>query len=87
MRSAPDRRDACATRSAQHGVADTDYVVIEANFANMLAMMENDKVDLVPVMPQFSHDFETTGRYRPLFNITDVARTEPGRHVGRCAPT
>jgi sulfonate transport system substrate-binding protein len=57
----------------KHGVVDNDYVVIEANFANMLPLMENDKVDLVPVMPQFSHDFEATGRYRPLFNITDVA--------------
>jgi sulfonate transport system substrate-binding protein len=53
----------------QHGVADNEYVVIETNFANMLAMMENDKVDLVPVMPQFSHDFEATGRYRTLFTV------------------
>ena len=53
----------------QHGVADNEYVVIEANFANMLAMMENDKIDLVPVMPQFNHDFAATGRYRTLFTV------------------
>ncbi len=55
-----------------HGVADTDYVVIEANFANMFAMMENDKVDVVPVMPQFNHDFEGSGRYRPLFHLNEI---------------
>jgi NitT/TauT family transport system substrate-binding protein len=56
----------------QHGVADNEYVVIETNFANMLAMMENDKVDIVPVMPQFNHDFEATGRYRTLFTVGQV---------------
>ncbi|HXQ51609.1 MAG TPA: ABC transporter substrate-binding protein [Stellaceae bacterium] len=56
----------------KNGVADSDYVVIEANFANMLAMMENDKIDLVPVMPQFSHDFEATGHYRSLFNNAEI---------------
>lgn len=56
----------------QHGVADNEYVVIEANFANMLALMENDKVDIVPVMPQFNHDFAATGRYRALFTIADL---------------
>jgi sulfonate transport system substrate-binding protein len=56
----------------KHGVPDNEYVVIEANFANMLALMENDKVDIVPVMPQFSHDFQATGRYRPLFTINEL---------------
>ncbi len=54
----------------RHGVADNEYVVIEANFANMLGLMEDRKVDLVPVMPQFSHDFMATGHYRPLFDIS-----------------
>jgi NitT/TauT family transport system substrate-binding protein len=56
----------------KHGVADNEYVVIEANFANMLGLMESDKVDIVPVMPQFNHDFEATGRYRPLFTINEL---------------
>ena len=59
----------------RHGVPDSSYTVIEANFASMLAMIENDKVDVVPVMPQFSHDFETTGRYRPLFTHVDISGT------------
>jgi ABC-type nitrate/sulfonate/bicarbonate transport system substrate-binding protein len=58
-----------------HGLADNSYTVIEANFASMFAMMENDKVDLVPVMPQFSHDFEAAGRYRPLFTHVDISGT------------
>ena len=66
----------------KHGVADTEYVVIEANFANMLALMENEKVDIVPVMPQFSHDFEATGHYRPLFTISELrGRSQVGMWV------
>src|SRR5258708_1871603 len=57
------------------GVPDGSYTVVETNFANMLAMIDNGKVDVVPVMPQFSHDFEATGRYRPLFTHVDVSGT------------
>jgi sulfonate transport system substrate-binding protein len=56
----------------RHGVADGDYAIIEADFANMLAMVENGKADAVPVMPQFSHDFEATGRYRSLFTTREA---------------
>ena len=59
----------------KHGVADNSYTVIETNFASMFAMIENDKVDVVPVMPQFSPDFEATGRYRPLFTHVDISGT------------
>jgi sulfonate transport system substrate-binding protein len=53
---------------ARHGLGDKDYVVIEANFANMFSLIENDKVDIVPVIsPKSSKRFEDTGRYRPLF--------------------
>ena len=69
----------------QHGVADNEYVVIEANFANMLAMMENDKIDLVPVMPQFNHDFAATGRYRTLFTVGQ-ARGPVSQAVGDRGP-
>jgi len=57
----------------RHGVADTDFVEIEANFANMLPMLESGKGDIAPVMVQFNHDFLATGRYRPLFTTTDAA--------------
>jgi sulfonate transport system substrate-binding protein len=70
----------------KHGVSDNEYVVIEANFANMLALMENDKVDIVPVMPQFNHDFQATGRYRPLFTINELrAPSQVGMWVATSA--
>ncbi|HWE72458.1 MAG TPA: ABC transporter substrate-binding protein [Stellaceae bacterium] len=54
------------------GVADTDFTEIEADFTNMLPMLEAGKGDAAPVMAQFSHDFEATGHYRTLFTTTDA---------------
>jgi len=56
----------------RHGVGDSDFVELEANFANMLPMLESGKADMAPVMVQFNHDFLATGRYRPLFTTTDA---------------
>jgi sulfonate transport system substrate-binding protein len=56
----------------RRGIDDNSYSVIEADFANMLAIEESGKADIVPVMPQFAHDFEATGRYRTLFTTTDA---------------
>lgn len=61
----------------RHGVADTDFVEIEADFANMLAMLESGKADAAPVMVQFNHDFVATGHYRPLFTTTEALGGEP----------
>ena len=53
---------------ARHGLSDKDYVVIEGNFANMFALMESNKVDIVPVIsPKSSKQFVDAGRYRALF--------------------
>jgi len=60
-----------------HGIADQDFVEIEADFANMLAMLESGKGDTAPVMAQFNHDFLATGRYRPLFTTTEALGGEP----------
>ncbi len=60
----------------RHGLADTDFVEIEADFANMLPMLESGKADTAPVMVQFNHDFLATGHYRPLFTTTDAAGGE-----------
>lgn len=57
----------------RNGVGDTDFNEIEADFSNMLAMLESGKADIAPVMAQFNHDFVATGRYRALFNTTDAA--------------
>jgi NitT/TauT family transport system substrate-binding protein len=55
-----------------HGVADNDFTEIEADFTNMLPMLEAGKGDIAPVMAQFNHDFEATGQYRSLFTTTDA---------------
>ena len=56
----------------RNGIGDNDFVEIEADFANMLAMLESGKADIAPVMAQFNHDFVATGHYRSLFNTTDA---------------
>lgn len=55
-----------------HGVADNDFTEIEADFTNMLPMLEAGKGDAAPVMAQFNHDFQATGRYRSLFTTSDA---------------
>jgi NitT/TauT family transport system substrate-binding protein len=53
---------------ARHGLTDKDYTVIEAQFPNMFAMIEADKVDVVPVIsPKLAAAFDATGRYKKLF--------------------
>jgi sulfonate transport system substrate-binding protein len=54
------------------GIQDTDITSIEANFANMPAMIEAGKVDLIPLMPQFAPELEASGKYRALFRISDA---------------
>ncbi len=54
------------------GVADNEFTEIEADFTNMLAMLEAGKGDAAPVMAQFNHDFQATDHYRTLFTTTDA---------------
>jgi ABC-type nitrate/sulfonate/bicarbonate transport system substrate-binding protein len=54
---------------AKHGIKDDDFTTVEANFASMVAMMEDKKVDMIPVMPQFEHRLAETGQYRTLFTM------------------
>ncbi len=60
----------------QHGLNEKDYVVIEAAFPSMLAMIESQKVDLAPVPPPFQGAFEATGKYRPLMSVRDIEGVE-----------
>ena len=55
-----------------NGVADNEFTEIEADFTNMLAMLEAGKGDAAPVMAQFNHDFQATDHYRTLFTTTDA---------------
>ena len=54
------------------GIQDSDFTSIEANFANMPAMIEAGKVDLIPLLPQFARDIDASGKYRTLFRISDA---------------
>ena len=56
----------------RHRVADADFTEIEADFANMLPMLESGKGDAAPVMAQFNHDFQATGHYRTLFTTSEA---------------
>jgi sulfonate transport system substrate-binding protein len=56
----------------KHGIADSDFTTIEANFANMLPMIEENKVDLIPVLPQDMKRIADTGRYRTLFTAGEA---------------
>ena len=56
----------------RHGVLDTDITSVETNFANMPAMIEDGKVDLIALLPQFSPRIEASGKYRALFHINDA---------------
>lgn len=56
----------------RHGVLDADITSVETNFANMPAMIEDGKVDLIALLPQFAPRIEASGRYRALFRINDA---------------
>lgn len=64
----------------KQGVQDKDFTTVEADFANMVPMIESDKVDLVALMPQFIHRVEALGKYRTLFTASQ-ARGGPAQTV------
>jgi sulfonate transport system substrate-binding protein len=51
----------------KHNIQDADFTTIEANFANMFAMIEDDKVDLIPLLPDSLKQVRDNGHYRTLF--------------------
>jgi NitT/TauT family transport system substrate-binding protein len=56
----------------QRGIKDADFTTVEANFANMPAMIEDGKVDLIAVLPQFAHGVIGNPKYRVLFTARDA---------------
>jgi sulfonate transport system substrate-binding protein len=54
----------------QHGLSDRDFTSVETNFANMPAMLDEGKVDLINLVPQY-HYFLKQGKYRVLFTAAD----------------
>ena len=62
---------AMRTMFRKHGIKDSDFTTVEANFANMPAMLDSGKVDLIGTLPQFAHDLRS-GKYRVLFTARDA---------------
>jgi sulfonate transport system substrate-binding protein len=57
------------------GLKDSDFTTVEANFANMPAMLADRKVDMINMQPQFAKGFMDTGDYVPLFSTKDAIGT------------
>jgi NitT/TauT family transport system substrate-binding protein len=56
----------------QHGIQDKDFTTVEVNFANMVAMLDEDKVDMIGAMPQYLHQIDTAGKFRTLYTASDA---------------
>jgi NitT/TauT family transport system substrate-binding protein len=63
----------------RHGLKDSDFTTVEANFANMPAMLEGGKVDMIIVLPQFAHGILDNPKYKVLFRGVDA--TGPSQAV------
>jgi sulfonate transport system substrate-binding protein len=53
-----------------HGLADRDFTSVETNFATMPAMLDDGKVDMINLVPQY-HYMLNQGKYRVLFTAAD----------------
>jgi NitT/TauT family transport system substrate-binding protein len=54
----------------QHGLMDRDFISVETNFSNMPAMLDDGKVDMINLVPQY-HYMLKQGKYRVLFTAQD----------------
>lgn len=60
----------------RHGLEDRrDYAVVETQFANMAAMLDEQKVDLISQVLPFSFNLHREDRVRTLFTMHDVFGT------------
>ncbi|HEX3537932.1 MAG TPA: ABC transporter substrate-binding protein [Stellaceae bacterium] len=63
---------AMRTMFRKHGIKDSDFTTVETNFANMPAMLEGDKVDMIGVLPQFAKGIIDNPKYKVLFRAVDA---------------
>ena len=54
----------------EHGLMDRDFTSVETNFANMPAMLDEGKVELINLVPQYGYMLRQ-GKYRLLFTAQD----------------
>src|SRR5579864_4258645 len=64
--------EAMRTMLHRHGLKDSDFTTVEANFANMPAMIEGGKVDMIIVLPQFAKGILGNPKYTLLFTGRDA---------------
>lgn len=64
--------EAMRTMLRRHGITDSDVTTVEANFANMPAMIEGGKVDMIIVLPQFAEGIIGNPKYKVLFTGRDA---------------
>lgn len=64
--------EAMRTMFRKHGLKDSDFTTVESGFANMPAMLEGGKVDLIGVLPQFAAGIIGNPKYRVLFQARDA---------------
>jgi sulfonate transport system substrate-binding protein len=53
-----------------HGLSDRDFTSVETNFSTMPAMLDDGKVELINLVPQYRYML-TEGKYRVLFTAAD----------------
>jgi NitT/TauT family transport system substrate-binding protein len=63
---------AMRTMLRKHGLADKDFTTVEIDFANMPAMIDGGKIDMIITLPQFVRAMDATGKYRTLFTARDA---------------
>lgn len=63
---------AMRTMFRKHGIKDADFTTVEANFANMPAMLESGKVDFIGLLPQFARGIVDNPKYKVLFTARDA---------------
>lgn len=55
----------------KHGLQDKDFTTVEANFNTMPAMLDEGKVDLINLLPQFRYLMTEQHKYRQLFTAEE----------------
>ena len=63
---------AMRTMFHKHGIQDADFTTVETNFANMPAMLEGGKVDMIGLLPQFAKGIIDNDKYKVLFTARDA---------------
>jgi sulfonate transport system substrate-binding protein len=69
---------AMRTMFRKHGIPDADFTTVETNFANMPAMLDGGKVDMIGLLPQFTKGYIGNDKYKVLFTARDAVGPTQG---------